>query len=68
MALHRMSEAVEDLALVNDMQVRKSWWVSRAVVDEIRTENRKKTIITNDGRRIPVGRSFESTLRQAGWI
>jgi len=67
LALHRMSDAVEDLAVVDGIQVHKSWWISRAAVHEIRTENRKKTIITKDGNNIPVGRSFEKALRLAGW-
>jgi len=67
MALHRMSDATRDLAETDGMQVHKSWWVSAAAVDEIRQENRKRIIRTKDGTEIPVGRSFESDLRDAGW-
>jgi hypothetical protein len=67
MTLHRMSDAKRDLANTDGLQVHKSWWVSAAVVDEIRNENRKRSIITRDGTKIPVGRSFEQGLREAGW-
>jgi len=68
LALHRMSDAIEDLASSDGLQVHKSWWVSFAAVEEIVSENRKKTVITKDGASIPVGRSFEKSLRAAGWI
>ncbi len=67
MTLHRMSDATRDLAQTDGMQVHKSWWVSAAAVDEIRQENRKRIIRTKDGTEIPVGRSFEGDLRDAGW-
>ena len=67
MTLHRMSDATRDLAETDGMQVHKSWWVSAAAIDEIRQENRKRIIRTKDGTEIPVGRSFESDLREAGW-
>ncbi|MGI9390108.1 MAG: LytTR family DNA-binding domain-containing protein [Boseongicola sp.] len=68
LTLHRMSDAIEDLAASDGLQVHKSWWVSFAAIDEIVSENRKKTVITHDGVSIPVGRSFEKSLRAAGWI
>ena len=67
MTLHRMSDATRDLAETDGMQVHKSWWVSEAAIDEIRQENRKRIIRTKDGTEIPVGRSFEGDLRDAGW-
>ncbi len=68
MTLHRMSDATRDLANTDGMQVHKSWWVSEAAVKEIRQENRKRIILTRDGTEVPVGRSFEPRLKDAGWI
>ncbi len=68
MTLHRMSDAIRDLAETDGMQVHKSWWVSEAAVKEIRQENRKRIILTRDGTEVPVGRSFETRLKDAGWI
>lgn len=67
MTLHRMSDATRELAQTDGMQVHRSWWVSAAAIEEILHENRKRTIRTKDGTEIPVGRSFESDLRDAGW-
>ncbi|MDI3336916.1 LytTR family DNA-binding domain-containing protein [Defluviimonas aestuarii] len=68
LVLYRMSDAAEDLAGTDGMQVHRSWWVSRAAVDSVRLENRKRTIVTKSGAEIPVGRSFEPALRKAGWF
>ncbi|NNE80666.1 MAG: LytTR family transcriptional regulator [Silicimonas sp.] len=68
LTLHRMKDAARDLAGTDGMQVHKSWWVSAAAVDQIRQENRKRIIKTTDGTDIPVGRSFETDLRAAGWL
>ena len=67
LTLHRMSDAKRDLAETDGLQVHKSWWVSAAAIDEIRQENRKRLIKTKDGTVIPVGRSFEHKLKEAGW-
>jgi hypothetical protein len=68
MTLHRMSDATRDLAATDGMQVHKSWWVSETAIREIRQENRKRVILTLDGTKVPVGRSFEPQLKDAGWI
>lgn len=68
MTLHRMSDAARDLADTDGMQVHKSWWVSEAAVKEIRLENRRRTILTRNGMEVPVGRSFEPRLKDAGWF
>lgn len=68
LALHRMSDAVEDLSASDGMQVHKSWWVSHGSVKEIRNQSRRKVIVTRDGTEIPVGRTFEKAMRAAGWI
>ena len=66
--LHRMSDARRDLSESDGQQVHKSWWVSAAAISEIRHENRKRTIVAVDGTEIPVGRSFEPALKEAGWF
>lgn len=68
LVLHRMSDAVEDLAGCEGLQVHRSWWVSRAAVADTLLENRKRSLVATDGTVIPVGRSFEKTLRAAGWF
>ena len=68
LVLHRMSDAVEDLEQSDGLQVHKSWWVSRSAVGEIRNENRKRSIVTSDGKVIPIGRSYEKSLKINGWL
>lgn len=68
LTLHRMSDACRDLSATGGMQVHKSWWVSRAAVAEIRQQGRRRFIRTLDGADIPIGRSFEPALRDAGWF
>lgn len=68
LVLHRMSDAVEDLADTDGQQVHKSWWVARAAVDKIHNVNRKRSIVAFDGTIIPIGRSFEKSLREDGWF
>ncbi len=68
LALHRLSDAARDLGGTDGMRVHKSWWVSAAAIDHVRHENRKRTILTRDGTEVPVGRSYEKSLREAGWI
>lgn len=68
LVLHRLGDACRELAGTDGLQVHKSWWVSRAAIAEIRHVNRKRTILAKNGTKIPVGRSFEPGLRQAGWI
>lgn len=68
MTLHRMSDATRELDQTDGMQVHKSWWVSKAAVKEIRQEKRKRIILIEDGTEVPVGRSFEPSLKEAGWI
>lgn len=68
LVLHRLSDATNDLLETDGLQVHKSWWVARAAISEFRNENRKRSIIASDGTIIPIGRSFEKKLREAGWI
>ena len=68
MTLHRMSDAIRDLEDTDGMQVHKSWWVSAAAIDRIRQINRRRIILTSDGTEVPVSRSFEPRLKDAGWF
>ncbi|WP_245890911.1 LytTR family DNA-binding domain-containing protein [Albidovulum aquaemixtae] len=68
LVLHRMSDAVEDLADTDGRQVHKSWWVSRTAVEAVRLRGRRRILVATDGAEIPVGRSFERKLRAAGWF
>jgi DNA-binding LytR/AlgR family response regulator len=68
LTLHRMADAVEDLAESDGLQVHKSWWIAHAAVAEVRQIGRRRVLVATDGAEVPVGRSFEPTLRAAGWF
>jgi len=68
LALYRMSDAVEDLADTDGMQVHRSWWVARSAVKEVKRDRHKKALVVQDGTLVPIGRSYEKRLKNAGWI
>ena len=68
LTLHRMSDAAEDLAASDGRQVHRSWWASRAAVERAERANRRTSLIMRDGAVVPVGRSYEKALREAGWL
>lgn len=68
LVLHRMRDAVQDLAAADGLQVHRSWWVARSAVDRIVRAGRSRSVRTTDGREVPIGRSFEKALRAAEWI
>ncbi|MCP5072828.1 MAG: LytTR family transcriptional regulator [Rhodobacteraceae bacterium] len=68
LVLCRMADAVADLAAAEGMQVHRSWWVARNAVAKAGKNGRSRFLRTVDGQDIPVGRSFEKSLRDAGWF
>jgi hypothetical protein len=68
LTLHRISDARRELEGSDGRQVHRSWWISKAAVSKVKKENRKRVIVASDGTEIPVGRSYERELREAGWI
>lgn len=68
MTLHRLSDACRELDGTGGLQVHRSWWVARGAVRGVRQENRRRIITAVDGTEIPVGRSYEAKLREAGWF
>lgn len=68
LVLHRMADAVDDLKATDGMQVHRSWWVARHAVARSLTKNRRRFLELTDGRQIPVGRSFQPKLKEAGWF
>jgi hypothetical protein len=68
LVLHRMRDAVDDLAAADGMQVHRSWWVARRAVVQIERDGRSRSVRTTDGRLVPIGRSFVKALREADWM
>lgn len=68
LVLHRMADAARDLTGTDGIQVHKSWWVARHAVTRSARDGRRRFLVLTDGTEIPVGRSFEKTLRDEGWM
>ncbi|GAB5390355.1 MAG: hypothetical protein Alpg2KO_33230 [Alphaproteobacteria bacterium] len=68
LVLHRLSDAVNELAQSDGMQVHRSWWVARSALVSVETENRQKILVLSNDVRVPVSRSYLPAVREAGWL
>ncbi len=66
--LLRLRDAVAELRPVPGAQVHKSWWVARAAVTHAERSKSGWDLVLTDGRRVPVGRSFQRALAADGWL
>lgn len=66
--LLRLRDAVAELRTVPGAQVHKSWWVARAAVACATRSKSGWDLVLTDGRRVPVGRSFQRVLAADGWL
>jgi len=69
--LLRFSDAVAELAdndALPGMQVHRSWWVADAGRDQVIRDGRKILLSLENGLQVPVSRSFQPAVREAGWL
>jgi hypothetical protein len=66
--LMRMSDAERELIEVPGMRVHRSWWVAREAVRELRRDGSRLELILENGMAVPVGKTYRSVLRDAGWL
>jgi hypothetical protein len=66
--LHRMADAAKELNQSDGMQIHRSWWVARHAIANKHSANRRSELELTNGLRVPIGRSFRSKLKEAGWI
>lgn len=66
--LMRLSDAVAACSALDGAQVHRSWWVARDAVGDARKGDGRGTLVLEDGREVPVSRSFYPALRDAGWF
>ena len=62
-----MEDAARELGGLG-RRVHRSWWVSADAVDGVEREGQRTLLRLIDDRRVPVGRSFRSDLKDAGWL
>ena len=66
LVLMRLSDAERDLAALRGQRVHRSWWLNLDYVDRLeRGATGGVTVITADGRAVPVSRAQQAQLRSA---
>jgi hypothetical protein len=66
--LHRLSDALSEVAGLDGMQVHRSYWVAREAVQATEREGRKLQLVLKNGLKVPVSRNNVAALRAAGWV
>jgi DNA-binding LytR/AlgR family response regulator len=66
--LIRLSDAAAEMAPVTGARTHRSWWVNRSAVETVSRRNGNVVLVLNNGLEVPVGRSYASELREAGWL
>lgn len=64
--LMRLSDAVRELDRVDGLQVHRSWWVSRSGIKSARRDGGKVLLELKSGEDVPVSRSYQQSVRDAG--
>ncbi len=66
--LHRMSDAVAEVAGVEGRQVHRSWWVARAAIAAAERDGRRLVLVLKSGLKVPVSRANVAAIKDAGWV
>jgi hypothetical protein len=66
--LHRLSDALDEVAGVDGLQVHRSYWVARAAVREVERDGRRLQLVLTNGLKVPVSRNNVAALKAAGWV
>lgn len=65
--LCRMEDAAHELQ-GHGLRVHRSYWVAGDAVGGARRQGQNWRLRLTDGREVPVGRTYRSTVRAAGWL
>lgn len=68
MILMRLADALRELAGVEGMQTHRSWWVAREGLAEASRDSGKLVLKLKSGVEAPVSRTYQASVREAGWI
>jgi hypothetical protein len=66
--LHRMSDALGEVAGLDGLQVHRSYWVARAAVQAVERDGRRLLLVLRNGLKVPVSRNNVAALKSAGWV
>ena len=68
MLLERLGHAVQALQEAPGLQTHRSWWVAENAIERAQSQSGKITLTLKNGVQVPVSRSFQKRVREAGWI
>jgi hypothetical protein len=66
--LIRLTDAAAEMTPVTGARTHRSWWVNRSAVQGISRKGTSTVLVLTNGLEVPVGRSYASELRDAGWL
>lgn len=66
--LHRLSDALAEVAGLDGRQVHRSYWVARSAVRGVEREGRRMVLVLKNGLKVPVSRANVAAIREAGWL
>lgn len=66
--LHRLSDALAEVAGLEGRQVHRSYWVAKAAVQSSERDGRRLLLVLKNGLKVPVARANLTELRGDGWI
>lgn len=66
--LHRLSDAVEELASVDGLRVHRSWWVARDAIARTARVNKRTALHLINELTVPISRTYLPQVRGAGWL
>ena len=64
--LLRLADAIREAAPTDGLQVHRSHWVARGHIAALRREKGRIILTLSNGRDIPVSRTYEQAVAQAG--
>jgi hypothetical protein len=67
MLLMRLSDALDQLAVLDGAQTHRSWWVAKDAVSDVKRAHGRATLSLANGVDAPVSRRFSRLLRAQGW-
>jgi hypothetical protein len=67
MLLMRLSDALDQLVVLDGAQTHRSWWVARRAVTDVKRAHGRAALTLANGVEAPVSRRFSRLLRAQGW-
>ena len=64
----RLSDAIKEVAPLAGLKTHRSWWVAEQGVDAVKRKEGKTIILLKNDSRVPVSRSGQKTVKDAGWL